>query len=229
MEREPAGAPDELGLAIASFEAAAARRRRQPAPSPAPVSGLVPRRISWRRPVLVAAVLLAGLTAVVLIVLNRGGPPAGGEQTANSRPGGASSAPVSGERRDAAPDRGAPDAPSPLLVPHRGVMTTAAGAPLVGRVSTIFALYEAPTGGIPLWVDIKLVESDADGRYAVVLGETTPLPEDLFETGTARWLGVQPDGEAEQPRVRLMGTDDGVAETGVADPLSPPSATAPHR
>ena len=80
MEREPAGAPDELGLAIASFEAAAARRRRQPAPSPAPVSGLVPRRISWRRPVLVAAVLLAGLTAVVLIVLNRGGPPAGGEQ-----------------------------------------------------------------------------------------------------------------------------------------------------
>jgi hypothetical protein len=231
MDREPAGAPDELGLAIASFEAAAARRRRQPASSPAPVSRPTPQRTGWRRPLLAAtaAVLFTGLAAVVLIVPDRGGPPAGGEQTANSRPGDASSAPVSGERRDAAPDRGAPDAPPPLLVPHRGVMATAAGAPLVGRVSTIFALYEAPTGGIPLWVDIKLVETDADGRYAVVLGETTPLPEDLFETGAARWLGVQPDGEAEQPRVRLRGTDDGVAATGVADPPSPSSATVPHR
>ena len=101
---------------------------------------------------------------------------------------------------DAVEDRAAV---SPPLIPHRGVMTDASGAPFVGLVSTIFALYEEPSGGIPVWVDIQAVQAGAVGEYAVLLGETTELPVDLFATGETRWLGVQPDGEGEQPRVRL--------------------------
>ena len=36
-----------------------------------------------------------------------------------------------------------------------------------------------------------------------LLGETTEFPVDLFATGAPRWLGVQPTGEDEQPRVRF--------------------------
>ena len=90
-----------------------------------------------------------------------------------------------------------------LMVPYRGVMTDAAGAPLVGLVSAIFALYAEPSGGVPLWVDIKAVRVDATGGYAVLLGGTTEFPMDLFATGETRWLGVQPDGQAERPRIRF--------------------------
>lgn len=42
--------------------------------------------------------------------------------------------------------------------------------------------------------------------YNVQLGSTLPneLPTDLFDSGEARWLGVQPEGQAEQPRVLLL-------------------------
>ena len=93
----------------------------------------------------------------------------------------------------------APTAPS-LTIPHRGVMTDGSGTPLVGLVTTIFALYAEPSGGVPLWVDIKAVEAGAAGGYVVTLGGTTEFPADLFATGEPRWLGVQPDGEAELPR-----------------------------
>ena len=96
----------------------------------------------------------------------------------------------------------APNVP-PLLIPYRGVMTDSAGAPLVGRLIAIFALYEEPSGGVPLWVDIKSVRAGSDGGYTVVLGETTEFPVDLFVAGAPRWLGVQPTGEDEQPRVRF--------------------------
>ena len=92
-----------------------------------------------------------------------------------------------------------------LMIPYRGVMTDASGAPLVGLVSAIFALYQEPSGGVPLWVDIKTVRADATGGYVVLLGGTTEFPADLFTTDLARWLGVQPDGEAETPRTKFTG------------------------
>jgi hypothetical protein len=50
------------------------------------------------------------------------------------------------------------------------------------------------------------VAIDNSGRYAVSLGATRAdgLPVELFASGEARWLGVQPDGQAEQPRVLLF-------------------------
>ena len=108
----------------------------------------------------------------------------------------------------------APNVP-PLLIPYRGVMADAAGAPIVGLLSAIFALYEEPSGGVPLWVDIKSVRAGSDGGYIVVLGETTEFPVDLFSTGAPRWLGVQPTGEDEQPRVRFTRAPHALKAGGV--------------
>ncbi len=125
----------------------------------------------------------------------------------------------------------AADAPSassltvhPLPIRYRGVMTTAVGTPRVGLVTTIFALYQAPAGGIPLWVDIKMVQTSAAGAYTVWLGQPTPFPPDLFAAGAARWLGVQPEGDGEQPRLRITDTPCGRPTPVVP---SPATRTAP--
>jgi hypothetical protein len=77
-------------------------------------------------------------------------------------------------------------------------------AQAVGPVPMTFALYADQTGGAPLWAERQTVEVGADGRYVVVLGAATALPAAVFAGGDARWLGVQPEGDAEQPRVLLV-------------------------
>ena len=61
----------------------------------------------------------------------------------------------------------------PPLIPFSGTMTASTGEPLVGVVSAIFALYEEAIGGVPLWVDIQAVLTDAAGGYLVLLGAGT--------------------------------------------------------
>jgi len=61
-------------------------------------------------------------------------------------------------------------------------------------------------GGAPLWLETQNVTPDKTGHYTVTLCSTTAqgLPTDLFASGEARWLGVQAQGQAEQPRVLLL-------------------------
>jgi hypothetical protein len=55
-------------------------------------------------------------------------------------------------------------------------------------------------------METQNVQPDKNGRYSVALGSTTNqgLPTSLFVSGEARWLGVQAQGQAEQPRVLLL-------------------------
>ncbi len=75
-------------------------------------------------------------------------------------------------------------------------------------VGVTFSLYELQEGGNPLWSESHKVQVDEQGRYTVLLGATQPdgLPLDLFTSGKALWLGVQPQlpGAGEQPRVLLV-------------------------
>jgi hypothetical protein len=95
--------------------------------------------------------------------------------------------------------------PVPRLIPFSGQVTDAAGEPATGLATLNFAIYEEQTGGAPVWVEIQTVELDAQGKYSVLLGSTTDgLPQDLFATNAARWLGVQMQGQDEQPRVQFV-------------------------
>lgn len=73
-------------------------------------------------------------------------------------------------------------------------------------VGITFALYKEQGGGAPLWLETQSVPLDRTGHYSVQLGQTLPagLPKDLFTSGEARWLGVQPEGQTEQPRILLL-------------------------
>ena len=93
----------------------------------------------------------------------------------------------------------------PALVNFNGVLTGPGGKPLTEITGVTFFLYQSQQGGAPLWMETQNVQPDENGRYAVMLGSTTNagLPSSLFSTGEARWLGVQAQGQAEQPRVPL--------------------------
>lgn len=61
-------------------------------------------------------------------------------------------------------------------------------------------------GGSSLCRETQNAHADNNRDYSVMLGSTTAegLPADLFSSGDARWLGVQPAGQPEQPRVMRL-------------------------
>jgi hypothetical protein len=95
-----------------------------------------------------------------------------------------------------------------------------------GTVGVTFALYAEQTGGAPLWLETQNVTTDEKGRYTIFLGinHAQGVPMDLFASGEARWLGVQPEGQAEQARVQLVSVPyamtAGDAKTLGGQPLS---------
>lgn len=94
----------------------------------------------------------------------------------------------------------------PNLTRFSGTLNDVNGKPLTGITGVTFSLYKDEQGGAALWMEIQNVSPDKNGRYTVMLGSTTSqgLPVDLFASGEARWLGVQPQGENENPRVLLV-------------------------
>jgi len=91
----------------------------------------------------------------------------------------------------------------PRLVKFSGSMKDDAGPTETGIKGVTFALYKDQYGGAPLWLETQNVRIDSKGNYTALLGSTKAegLPADLFSSNEARWLGVQPEGQAEQPRV----------------------------
>ena len=97
----------------------------------------------------------------------------------------------------------------PRLVRFSGAIKDSAAQPASGSVSLVFSFYEEQAGGAPLWSETQIVSLAPQGRYSVLLGASLPsgLPGDLFTSGKARWVGVQPElpGVVENPRVLLVG------------------------
>ncbi len=94
----------------------------------------------------------------------------------------------------------------PPVIKFSGVLTDVNNKALTGTVGVTFSLYEEAQGGAALWVETQNVTPDKTGHYSVILGSTTSqgIPADLFASGEARWLGVQAQGQTEQPRTLLM-------------------------
>jgi hypothetical protein len=94
----------------------------------------------------------------------------------------------------------------PTLINFSGTLADANGKLLNGVVGVTFFLYKEEEGGAPLWMETQNVQPDKSGHYSVMLGSTGSqgLPQDVFVSGEARWLGVQVVGQEERPRVLLV-------------------------
>ncbi len=96
----------------------------------------------------------------------------------------------------------------PNLIRYSGTLKDAQGTASLSSTTAgvTFSIYKQQDGGAPVWMETQNVTIDAAGNYSVLLGSTTAagLPGDLFSQQEQRWLGVQVQGQAEQPRVLLV-------------------------
>ena len=94
----------------------------------------------------------------------------------------------------------------PQLVKFTSVLKDDVGHIKTGMVGLTFVVYKEQDGGAPLWLETQNVEADSEGNYSVLLGSTKTegLPAELFSTNEPRWLGVQIEGQAEQPRILFV-------------------------
>jgi trimeric autotransporter adhesin len=120
--------------------------------------------------------------------------------------------------------------PVPRLIKFSGALLDSQGQPVAGPAGVTFALYSQQSGGAALWMETQNVETDGKGNYTVMLGanSSSGVPAELFTTGEARWLGVQPEQQAEQPRILLVSVPYAL-KAGDAQTLGglPASAFAP--
>lgn len=105
-----------------------------------------------------------------------------------------------------APPAAATVATVPRLVRITGVLRDTVGDPLTGKVGVTFAFYKDQNDQETAWQEVQNVQPDSAGRYSVLLGAMTEngLPIEMFSSGEARWLGVRPDGQPEQPRILFV-------------------------
>ena len=101
----------------------------------------------------------------------------------------------------------APRSTSIGTIAYQGRLADAAGAPLTGAYNMIFRLYDAGTGGTPLWSEqwtgsngVKV----SDGLFNVMLGSLSQLPVSQFTNSQSIFLGITVGTDDEMaPRVQL--------------------------
>ncbi len=92
------------------------------------------------------------------------------------------------------------------MITVTGVFQPVDGQPARAVETVTLAIYADQVGGAPLWQETQNVAVDTKGRYALLLGATSPegIPAAVLAAG-AQWLGTKFDrpGEVESPRGQL--------------------------
>lgn len=94
---------------------------------------------------------------------------------------------------------------APGLVSYQGYLERSEGQPFSGAATLTFRLYEAATGGSPVWQETQGGVAVSAGFFGVLLGAQTPLDADDF-AAPSRYLEVVVDlgaGPTTLPRQRL--------------------------
>ncbi len=93
----------------------------------------------------------------------------------------------------------------PKLINFQGILRDGSGNPVPDAVYVIrFRIYDDSTAGSNLWEEFDDVQT-TDGLFNVRLGDTTNLPNGLFEGSVNRFVGVKVGGDPETaPRTRLI-------------------------
>ena len=112
----------------------------------------------------------------------------------------------------------------PQLVKFSGLVRDDLGHVKTGMVGVTFAVYKDQDGGSPLWLETQNIEADSEGNYSTLLGATKleRLPSDLFSAKEPRWLGVQIEGQAEQPRILFVSVPYALKASDAATIGGPP-------
>ncbi len=84
-----------------------------------------------------------------------------------------------------------PGVDPPALVQYQARLLDNTGVPISDPALTVvLRIWDSPSGGTTLYTESKTV-SVAAGLLSTVIGDTTPLPDNLFEENSDLYLGVQ--------------------------------------
>jgi hypothetical protein len=118
----------------------------------------------------------------------------------------------------------------PNTINYQGFLTDPAGNPLNSAVNLLFKIYGAAEGGTALWQENHVNIAIFDGVFNVVLGQTVPFPQNLFDASGSLYLGVTVDSDSEMtPRQVLTSVPfairAAVAQTAMALPTGTINST----
>ncbi len=94
----------------------------------------------------------------------------------------------------------------PQMINYQGYLTNPSGNPVGnGDYQITFSIYDVPVDGTAIWGSGLQTVSVNKGMFVYLLGSAAPLPDDLFEADTLRWLGIKVGTDDEiSPRTRLV-------------------------
>jgi hypothetical protein len=93
--------------------------------------------------------------------------------------------------------RALPPTQEGVTIPYPGSLADEAGQPVAdGAYDFVFALYEAQSGGDPLWTEMQEGIAVRGGTFTALLGGVNAIPADVL-SGEARWLEVAVRGPDE--------------------------------
>jgi len=104
----------------------------------------------------------------------------------------------------ALPWTNAPAAASSISIfPYQGRLADNSGTPITTVIPMTFRLYNASSGGTPLWEEGWAGVQVTGGLFNVMLGSQTPIPQSIVNN-TSLWLGISVGADSEMtPRVQL--------------------------
>lgn len=92
-------------------------------------------------------------------------------------------------------------------IAYQGRLADSIGNPLTGTYPMVFRLYNAASGGAPLWEEQWTGSNSvavSDGLFNVMLGSITPIPQTVVNGNNSLWLGISVSSDDEMtPRVQL--------------------------
>ncbi len=110
----------------------------------------------------------------------------------------------------------------PQTLMHQGRLFDTAGAPLAGRQTITYRIYDAATGGMLLWSEANSVTLD-EGFFSVQLGASTPFPSTVFN-GSPRFLAVAVGSDPEMtPREVVASVPYALVAGNVTGDITPRS------
>lgn len=94
---------------------------------------------------------------------------------------------------------------TPNLLTYQGILMDSLGQTVEDGLYLIrFQIYDDSVSGALIWTSASRELNVVDGQFSYKLGDSVPLPQHLFATDSALWLGVKIGTDPEiSPRTRL--------------------------
>ncbi len=93
----------------------------------------------------------------------------------------------------------------PKLLNYQGYLTDTLGIPITDDIDMTFKVFDAASSGNELWSEGQTNIPIEQGVFSVVLGETAPIPDSVFDDFTSTWLELTLEGpQTLTPRTRIV-------------------------